>query len=178
MAERPLRRIRQDQHVLPLNSIQDSAVISAHSSAAPATRSLVAWTQVVLAATLMLATLPGRTQGLGLVTEPLLADLRLDRLTYANLNLWATLIGALSCFPAGWAIDRFGLRWVTAATTLLLGLTVWQLSAFGGSIALLFILLLATRAIGQSALSVCSITTVGKWFANRVGMAKIGRAHV
>jgi MFS family permease len=126
---------------------------------------------VVLASVLMLATLPGRTQGLGLITEPLLADLRLDRLAYANLNLWATLIGALACFPAGWAIDRWGLRWVAATITLLLGLVVWRLSAFGGSIALLFLLLLATRALGQSALSVCSITTVGKWFVHRVGVA-------
>ncbi len=137
----------------------------------PPASSRGAWLQVVLASLLMLATLPGRTQGLGLVTEPLLADLHLDRLTYANLNLWATLIGAFSCFPVGWAIDRFGLRWVTTAITLSLGVTVWRLSSFAGSIALLFILLLATRAFGQSALSVCSITTVGKWFANRAGMA-------
>ncbi len=119
----------------------------------------------------MLATLPGRTQGLGLVTEPLLTDLHLDRITYANLNLWATLLGALACFPAGWAIDRFGLRWVTMLITILLGVAVWRLSAFSGTIALLFALLFATRAFGQSALSVCSITTVGKWFNRRIGMA-------
>ncbi len=119
----------------------------------------------------MLATLPGRTQGLGLITEPLLADLRLDRVTYANLNLWATLLGALVCFPTGWAIDRFGLRWVTGVVVLLLGLAVWQVSAFTGSVAFLFVLLLATRAFGQSALSVCSITLVGKWFRQRVGVA-------
>ena len=129
-----------------------------------------AWTHVVLASVVMLATLPGRTQGLGLITEPLLADLRLSRLTYADLNLWATLAGALFCFPAGWAIDRFGLRWVTGFLALALGLVVWRLSAFAGSVALLFVLLLATRALGQSALSVCSIATVGKWFPNRVGL--------
>ena len=112
----------------------------------------LAWKQVVLASLLMLATLPGRTQGLGLVTEPLLADLHFDRFTYTNLNLWATLLGAGLCFPAGWAIDRFGLRWVTAAITLLLGLTVWRLSAFAGGMAMFFVLLLATRAFGQSAL--------------------------
>jgi len=119
----------------------------------------------------MLATLPGRTQGLCLITEPLLADLRLDRVTYANLNLWATLLGALFCFPAGSAIDRFGLRWVTSALALLLGMTVWQLSALAGGVMVLFTLLLATRAFGQSALSVCSIATVGKWFPNRAGYA-------
>ena len=130
-----------------------------------------AWAQVVLASVLMLATLPGRTQGLGLITEPLLADLTLDRVTYANLNLWATLLGALVCFPTGWAIDRFGLRWVTTTVALLIGLAVWQVSAFTGSVAVLFGLLLATRAFGQSALSVCSITLVGKWFRQRVGVA-------
>jgi MFS family permease len=34
-------------------------------------------------------TLPGRTQGLGLITEPLLSDLKIGRLDYATLNLWA-----------------------------------------------------------------------------------------
>jgi MFS family permease len=131
----------------------------------------IAWAQVILASVLMLATLPGRTQGLGLITEPLLADLRLDRVTYANLNLWATLLGSLVCFPTGWAIDRFGLRWVAATVAFLLGLAVWRISAFTGSVAFLFALLLATRAFGQSALSVCSITLVGKWFRQRVGVA-------
>jgi MFS family permease len=156
-----------------VNTVEDSSAILPAGSVERAASLRLAWTQVVLASLLMLATLPGRTQGLGLITEPLLADLHLNRLTYANLNLWATLIGALFCFPAGWAIDRLGLRWVTAAITLLLGVTVWQLSGFAGSIALLLALLFATRALGQSALSVCSITTVGKWFANRVGMALI-----
>ena len=50
------------------------------------------WANLVIAALAMVATLPGRTQGLGLITEPLIADLRLDRVTYANINLWATLI--------------------------------------------------------------------------------------
>lgn len=127
--------------------------------------------QVVLASLLMLATLPGRTQGLGLVTEPLMADLRLDRVVYASMNLWATLAGALFCFPTGWAIDRLGLRWVTAGMVFMLGLTVWQLSATTASVALIFTLLLATRAFGQSALSVCSIATVGKWFPERAGFA-------
>ena len=53
------------------------------------------------AAVIMLATLPGRTQGLGLITEPMLRDLQLDRVTYANINLWATLLGAVVCLPIG-----------------------------------------------------------------------------
>ena len=63
------------------------------------------WINVVVAAIVMLATLPGRTQGLGLITEPMLADLRLDRVTYATINLWATLIGAAICLPIGRVFD-------------------------------------------------------------------------
>jgi len=130
-----------------------------------------AWFQVLLASVLMAATLPGRTQGLGLVTEPLLTDLRLDRLAYASMNFWATILGGLLCFPAGWAIERIGLRWSTAAIVLALGLCTWQLSAASGSVTVIFLLLLATRAFGQSALSVCSIVTVGRWFPARAGTA-------
>jgi hypothetical protein len=51
-----------------------------------------AWINVIIGALIMVATLPGRTQGLGLITEPLLRDLNLDRVSYAHLNLWATLL--------------------------------------------------------------------------------------
>jgi MFS family permease len=131
----------------------------------------VAALQVVLASILMVATLPGRTQGLGLVTESLLADLHLNRVTYATMNLWATVLGALLCFPAGWAIERVGLRWTTGAMALVLGLCTWQLSIVAGGATMIFLLLLATRGFGQSALSVCSIVTVGRWFPNRAGYA-------
>jgi MFS family permease len=129
------------------------------------------WLNVVIAAFLMLATLPGRTHGLGLITEPLLQELRLDRVLFANLNLWATLIGATLCFPAGWLIDRFGLRRVTVVLVALLGLVVWQMSQLAGGVALLFALVTLTRGLGQSALSVASISAVGKWFEKRVGLA-------
>src|SRR5687768_3752722 len=71
------------------------------------------WINVFVAAVIMLATLPGRTQGLGLITEPMLLDMRLDRVSYANINLWATLIGAIVCLPIGRLFDRAGLRSAT-----------------------------------------------------------------
>jgi MFS family permease len=129
------------------------------------------WINVVVAAVIMLATLPGRTQGLGLITEPMLRDLHLDRVTYASINLWATLLGAAICLPIGRLFDRVGLRGATAALTALLGVVVWGMSRAGGGALTLFALVLATRAIGQSALSVASITAVGKSFDRRVGVA-------
>jgi MFS family permease len=130
-----------------------------------------AWVNVLIAALIMVATLPGRTQGLGLITEPLLRDLNVDRVSYAHINLWATLIGAIVCLPAGRIFDRFGLRITTTLITALLSLVVWRMSSLAGGIAALFVLVLATRALGQSALSVASITVVGKAFDRNVGFA-------
>lgn len=130
-----------------------------------------AWINVLIAALIMVATLPGRTQGLGLITEPLLRDLNVDRVSYAHINLWATLLGAIVCLPAGRIFDRFGLRVTTTLITALLGLVVWRMSGLAGGITLLFVLVFATRALGQSALSVASITVVGKAFDRRVGLA-------
>ena len=63
-----------------------------------------------LAALAMVGTLPGRTQGLGLITEPLLRDLGISRVAYAQINLVATLLGALFCFGIGRWMDRCGSR--------------------------------------------------------------------
>src|SRR5437762_10871069 len=90
------------------------------------------WINVVVASVIMLATLPGRTQGLGLITEPMLRDLHLDRVAYANINLWATLLGAAICLPIGRTFDRVGLRGATFALTLLLGIVVWTMSRLAG----------------------------------------------
>lgn len=45
------------------------------------------WLVLLLAAAAMVGTLPRRTQGLGLITEPLLTDLKIGRVEYAELNL-------------------------------------------------------------------------------------------
>ena len=129
------------------------------------------WLNVVIGAVVMLATLPGRTQGLGLITEPMLADLRLDRVGYASINLWATLLGAAICLPIGRLFDSVGLRLATGALTALLAVVVWTMSHMSGGWLVLFALVLATRALGQSALSVSSITIVGKSFDRNVGVA-------
>jgi MFS family permease len=118
----------------------------------------------------MVGTLPGRTQGLGLITEPLLRDLQIDRVHFARINLWATLIGALFSIGVGRLIDRFGSRIVLTAVTISLALVVFGMSETS-SIAAIAILITLTRGFGQSALSVVSITMVGQWFVRRLNLA-------
>ena len=128
------------------------------------------WVHVFIAAFAMVGTLPGRTQGLGLITEPLLKDLQIDRVHFARINLWATLIGALFSIGVGRLIDRFGSRIVLTVVTISLALVVFGMSATS-SIAAIAILITLTRGFGQSALSVVSITMVGQWFVRRLNLA-------
>lgn len=128
------------------------------------------WVNLAVAAAAMVGTLPGRTQGLGLITEPLLKDFQIDRVPYAHINLWATLIGALFSVGGGRLIDRFGSRGVLTAVSIMLGAVVLMMSGLKGVI-LLAVLITLTRGLGQSALSVISITIVGQWFVRRLNLA-------
>jgi MFS family permease len=128
------------------------------------------WVVLGVAALAMVGTLPGRTQGLGLITEPLLRDLGLGRVAYAQINLVATLIGALGCFGVGRLLDRYGSRSVLTVLALLLGVVVAAMSQAAG-FAMLLAFVTLTRALGQSALSVVSLAMVGKWFRQRLTKA-------
>lgn len=128
------------------------------------------WVHVFIAALAMVATLPGRTQGLGLITEPLLRDLHIDRVHFARINLWATLIGALFSLGVGRLIDRFGSRIVLTVVAVALASVVFGMSATQ-NVAAVALFITLTRGFGQSALSVVSITMVGQWFVRRLNLA-------
>ena len=128
------------------------------------------WVIVFVAAAAMVGTLPGRTQGLGLITEPLLRDYQMTRLAYAQINLVATLIGALFCFGVGTLMDRHGGRVVLTVLALALGATVLG-TTVTRSVVALAILITLTRGLGQSALSIVSLAMVGKWFRRRITQA-------
>jgi MFS family permease len=128
------------------------------------------WVNVAIAAFAMVGTLPGRTQGLGLITERLISDLNIDRVFFARINLWATLIGALFALGIGRVIDKYGSRRILTVVTIGLGIVVIAMSRVDGVIAIALLITL-TRGLGQSALSVISITIVGQWFVRRLNLA-------
>ena len=157
----------------------------------PGRRRAATAASVGVAAAAMVATLPGRTHGLGLITEPLLADLGLGRVPFAAVNFWATLVGAAFCLPVGWLIDRLGVRAVLSVVLVALGAVVVSMSGvsaggrvvglptpevfFAGTVESaavplhLFLLVLLTRGLGQSALSVVSLALVGKAAGKKPG---------
>jgi MFS family permease len=128
------------------------------------------WIILPLAALAMVGTLPGRTQGLGLITESLLRDLSVDRLAFARMNLWATLLGSLFCIGVGRLQDHLGSRAMLSLVAALLGAVVLAMSVTT-SVAILFVLLVFSRGLGQSALSVVSLAMMGQWFRRRLNLA-------
>lgn len=128
------------------------------------------WVNVIVAAVAMSATLPGRTYGLGLIKEPLRADLGISDLRFNVLNFWAIVLGAIVVIPVGWLIDRLGTRAVLAGVTALLATSVFLMSRVTSEWGL-FATLTLVRGLGQGALSVVAIALVGKWFRRRAGMA-------
>ena len=128
------------------------------------------WVTLTVSALAMVGTLPGRTQGLGLITEPLIRDVGIDRVAFAQINLVATLIGSLFCFGIGRLMDRHGSRVVLTGVSIALGVSVLLMSRAAGLWTLAACLLL-TRGLGQSALSVVSLAAVGKWFSRRLPAA-------
>jgi MFS family permease len=128
------------------------------------------WIVLLVAAAAMVGTLPGRTQGLGLITKPMLSDLQLSQLRYAELNFWTTIAGSLGAIGIGHLIDRLGSRAMLTAVAVSLGAVVCgmsQTTTFAG----LAIWSVLIRALGQSALSVVSLTIVGKWFVRKIDVA-------
>jgi MFS family permease len=128
------------------------------------------WVVLGVAALAMVGTLPGRTQGLGLITEPLLRDFSIDRVRMAEINLLATLVGSMFCFGIGGLIDKYGSRIVLTTVALSLGAVVIAMSNAHQGI-LLILCVTLTRGFGQSALSIVSLAMPGKWFRRRLTWA-------
>lgn len=135
------------------------------------------WLVLAVAALAMVGTLPGRTQGLGLITEPLIRDLGISRVAFAQVNLVATLVGSLFCFGVGRITDSRGSRIVVTAASVALGAVVLTMSRASG-LAAMVVLITLTRGIGQSALSIVSLAMVGKWFRSRLTRAMAAYALI
>ncbi|WP_254507248.1 MFS transporter [Anatilimnocola floriformis] len=125
---------------------------------------LAAFMVVLAAALAMAATIPGRTQGLALITQRLIEDIPgVTKESFAWINCWGTLIGGLFCLPCGWLLDRIAPKYFALLTIAALGAVTLGMSQAHDTTSLMIYITL-TRGLGQSMLSVISLTLMAKWF--------------
>jgi hypothetical protein len=70
------------------------------------------WLVLLVAAAAMVGTLPGRTQGLGLITAPLIAELDIDRSFYFIILINATVVFAAPSHRIAGVILMALLLWI------------------------------------------------------------------
>jgi MFS family permease len=139
---------------------------------------LAAGMVLVAAALVMAATLPGRTHGLALITQRLIDDIPgLTKDSFSWINLWGTLIGGLFCLPCGWLLDRIAPKYFALVTMAALGAVTIGMSQVRDATSLM-ILITLTRGLGQSMLSVISLTLMAKWFRRDAQAPMAGYAVV
>jgi MFS family permease len=133
---------------------------------------------VISAALAMGATIPGRTQGLALITQRLINDIHgLTIESFAWINFFGTLIGGLFCLPCGWLLDRIAPKYFALVTIAALGAVTIGMSRVQDATSLM-ILITLTRGLGQSMLSVISLTLMAKWFRRDSAVPMAGYAIV
>ncbi len=145
------------------------------------------WVVVAAATAGVLSSIPGQTMGVSVFTDSLLEATGLGRLGFSNAYLLGTLGGAVLLPRAGVWIDRLGVRVVALGAVLALGAvvavssqadrvaravaSVTTLGSGAAAFAVLTLLFLGLRFLGQGVLTLASNTMLARWFDRRRGVA-------
>jgi MFS family permease len=121
------------------------------------------WVNLTIAALIYICTNPGRTQYMGVITEPLLQEFNLSRTEYGQINFWATMTVALLSFGFGTLLDRLGVYRAAWSMTTLTALST-ALMALANGPWMLFATITLARLFGQGILAVASTSLLGKSF--------------
>jgi MFS family permease len=129
------------------------------------------WLFIVLAGGIFAAlTAPGQTAGLSPFTDPLIAEVGVDRTEISFSYLIATLVGAAAMPLVGRALDKFGARlaiiWIGLALSAVL-----VAASFVSEILGLTGAYIGLRMVGQGALTLAATTLVARLVTHRSGLA-------
>lgn len=136
----------------------------------------------------IIASTPGQTIGVSVFTDFLIEDLGITRENLSIAYMLGTLISSFVLTYAGRFFDKFGARITSALAGLLLGLSLFYLSAvenivsfvngifgitFSDTITFIVLVLgfFLVRFFGQGTLTMSSRNMVMKWYEKRRGMA-------
>ncbi|HUG91517.1 MAG TPA: MFS transporter [Planctomycetaceae bacterium] len=146
------------------------------AAAPPRRRMFYGWVMLPIAMTGLIATAPGQTFGISVFTEEIRGSLGLSHSRLAAAYMLGSLLAALPITYVGLLMDRFGLRAMLAAATVLFGgacLAMSQVAGWASLLAVFFLL----RLLGPGSLSFLSGNTLAFWFHRRLGMVE-GIRHV
>ncbi len=145
------------------------------------------WVVVAAATSGVLFSIPGQTMGVSVFTDFLLEATGLGRLAFSNAYLLGTLGSAVLLPRAGVWIDRLGVRASALGAALGLGAVVAVLSqadrvaravasatglaSAAAAFAVLALLFVGLRFLGQGVLTLASNTMLARWFDRRRGLA-------
>lgn len=133
-------------------------------------RSLTWWSAVLAAGLISAMTFPGQTAGLSVFTDPLIAELDIDRTAISLSYLVGTLLGASAQPLIGRALDRWDARTVIICIGTGFAVILLLLS-FVTEILGLTVGFVGVRMAGQGALSLAVTTAVARAVTERRGLA-------
>lgn len=124
---------------------------------------------MVMASTI--ATFPGQTFGISILSDPMRIDLGLSHSQLALAYSLGSLFSAVPIVFCGWLIDRFGLRRVLMSVVGLFSLACWCMAAASSwwGVLIGFTML---RTIGPGCMSLVSGNTLPFWFQRRLGLVE------
>ncbi|HSO70902.1 MAG TPA: MFS transporter [Arachnia sp.] len=125
---------------------------------------------VVAGGLIMVMTAPGQTTGLSVFTDPLLAELSIDRTALSLSYLFGTLAGAAAQPFIGRASDRWDVRHVIAVIAVVFAVVLLALSLVTGLVGLTFGYV-GVRMAGQGALGLAVTTALSRGIRHRRGLA-------
>ncbi|HWG46171.1 MAG TPA: hypothetical protein VN688_25645 [Gemmataceae bacterium] len=131
------------------------------------------WVMLPVAVVGVIATSPGQTFGIAAFNKSFRMGLGLTHSQLTGAYMMGTLVAALPLSYVGVLMDRHGLRRITVAAVLLLGLAC-GMAAMADGLVTLFVAFFLLRLLGPGAMSLLSSNTLAFWFHRRLGMQAQG----
>jgi MFS family permease len=128
------------------------------------------WAMLGVAALGMFASGPGQSHIFSVFILPIGRDLDISHTSVSSAYAMATLAAAFGLPYVGRLVDRFGVRPVLLAVSILLGFAAIAFGSVAG-MATLALGFGALRFLGQGSLMLCSANLVAQWFNRKRGFA-------
>lgn len=126
------------------------------------------WTILIAGTIGLVMTSPGQTYSVSLFIDPLIESLGISRSLISGLYTLGTLVGSFALPVIGRQVDRHGPRRMVVVISLIFGLACILMGAVQ-NVVMLALGFIATRMMGQGALSLVSQNVINQWWVRKRG---------